>query len=321
MKTVRKTLEERKREYRTIYELLEDKPRINVKNIASVLESDRHSASKRLKEAFAFGYVEKPQIRKRSYQNMKEYMYFVRLDNPLEAFEIYGSNGKVVYQAVMGGYANFWIIAKEELAVDGHVVVKGLRSDYYVAYAPDVTWDTAFTRIYAKIDDFDPAAYTPRGVITNHWHEPAAWDEEDEKLCSAFQYDLRKKLAPVMKENLVSGEKLYKWFDHLNQTCTVFTRFFPERIAAYDPYLFMIDTPYDDFVIDLFSQFPTSTMFFKVGSNLFCYCNVKKTYVKQVAPPVTDIKDLKILFMLKMLSKKRFISDWWHASIEYYGYR
>lgn len=301
--------------------MLEGKPRINVKDIAPILESDRNSTSKRLGEAFTFGYVEKPQIRKRSYQNLKEYMYFMRLENPLDAFEIYSTNGTVTYQAVMGGSVNFWMITDEKADPPGDVVAEGPRSDYYVAFAPDVTWETAFTRIYEKINDFDPASYTPQGIIENHWNESTVWDREDEMLYISFQFDLRKKLTPVMKENLISGEKLYKWFDQLDQNCTVFTRFFPEKITAYDPYLFMIETAYDDFIIDLFSQFPTSTMFFRVGDSLFCYCYVKRAYIKRVVSPVTTIKDLRMLFMLKMLSKKGYISDWQHSSIEYCWYR
>lgn len=318
---VRKTLEDRKKEYRIIFELLGGKPRINVKEVASILDSDRHSASNRLKEAFTLGYVLRPQVRKRSYQNMEEYMYFMQCDNPLDTFEKYGNDESVMYRAVMGGPVNFWMITTEERNIDDDVVVKGLRSDYYVAVAPEITWDDSITRIHAKINEFDPETYSPQKKIQTHWNEFIEWDEEDEKIFDAFQYDLRRKLTPIMKENLISGEKIYKWLDRLNETCTMYTQFFPEGISNYDPYVLMVDTPYEDFIIDLFSQFPTSTMFFRVHNHLFCYISVRKTCVKKVTGPLRSIEDLEVPYILRVLEQKRYIENWWYSSVEYYCHK
>lgn len=316
MRAVRKTLEDRKKEYRIIYELLEDKPRINVKNIASILDSDRHSASNRLKELFTHGYASKPQIRKRSYQNMKEYMYFVHDETPHDIFEKYCNHEKVVYLAVMGGIPNFWMITHERIDINAEI--KGPRSDYRVSFAPDTPWHDAMERIHTRIKEFDPQSYEPQNTIQTHWNETIRWDEEDEKLYNAFQYDLRRKLTPVMKGNLISGEKIYKWFNRLHETCTVYTQFYPEGIDQYDPYLLMVDTDYEDFIIDLFSQFPTSSIFFTVEKKLFCFCNVKSTYLKRVTRPVNGIEDLEIPLIFKILKQKEYIRNWGYSSIEYY---
>jgi hypothetical protein len=144
------------------------------------------------------------------------------------------------------------------------------------------------------------------------------WDEEDEKLYNAFQYDLRRKLTPVMKENLISGEKIYKWFSRLHETCTIYTQFYPDGIDQYDPYLLTIDTEYEDFVIDLFSQFPTSSTFFTVEEKLFCFCNAKSTYLRRVTRPVNGIEDLEIPLIFKILKQKKYINTWGYSSIEYY---
>lgn len=317
MRGVRKSLEDRKREYRIIYELLEDQPRINIKTIASILDSDRHSASNRLKEIFSYGYALKPQIRKRSYQNMKEYMYFLQHQNPQDAFEKYSNREEVVYLAVLGGSPNFWMITRKPLDVRASVV-EGPRSDYVVPTAPEATWDDAFRRIHTKIEEFDPVSYQPHNMIQNHWDECIEWNDEDEKLYNAFQYDLRKKLSPVMKENLISGEKIYKWFDRLEETCTVFTHFFPDGIDAYDPYLLTVDTDYEDFILDLFSQFPTTCTFFKIGERLFCSCYVKRTYLKRVTGPVNGIEDLEIPLIFKILKNRGYVTNWASLSIDYY---
>jgi hypothetical protein len=36
--------------------------------------------------------------------------------------------------------------------------------------------------------------------------------------------------------------------------------------------MFMFETDYEDFIVDLFSELPTSTFFFKVANKLFVRC-------------------------------------------------
>lgn len=315
---MRKTLETRKKEYRTIYELLRGKPRTSTKNVASFLESDRRSASNRLKEAFSLGYVLKPRVEKRSYQNLKEHVYFLQHRNPLEAFEAYKDLEGVRFCAVLGGPATFWMITTEDLEAQ-NTMVKGLRSDYHVAFAPEIGWDDALRVIHKKIEAFKPEYYLPRRMIQTHWNKLTEWDEEDEKLFCAFQHDLTKKLNPIMKENLISGQKIYEWFKRLNETCTVYTQFFPEGISAYEPYVFAMETDYEDFVIDVFSQFPTSPLFFRTGQTLFCSSHVKSGYMKKTAGPMERVEELGIPFILKTLQKKGYISRWWYSSVEFWS--
>lgn len=68
-------LEERKKQFRTIYEELDKVHRIKRVNLSKILKTNRLTISRRLNEAFKECYVSLPQIRKRSYANMKEYMY------------------------------------------------------------------------------------------------------------------------------------------------------------------------------------------------------------------------------------------------------
>lgn len=72
-------LEERKKQYRIIFEVLwSGNPRIYAKDVASILHVDPRAASRRMTEAYDLGYVSKLQVRMRSYENTKEYVYFVK---------------------------------------------------------------------------------------------------------------------------------------------------------------------------------------------------------------------------------------------------
>jgi len=74
-------LEYLKKQYRIIYESLDEDPRIQMKDLSTILGVNRNSASKLVEKAFEQEYVMIPQIRKRSYANLKEYVYLANYEN------------------------------------------------------------------------------------------------------------------------------------------------------------------------------------------------------------------------------------------------
>ena len=279
MKNVR---EDWKKEYRRIYELLTDNPRISVKDITAILGGIK-TARKRMEEAFEEQFIIGPQIRKRSYENMGEYMYFLNCEKPEIAYMKYRKDPRVIYHAKIIGFSNLWLICKEKIDLkdlEGEIVVEGYRSDYHVSFAPDHTWEKSLQIMKERVENFDPEKYSAKGTIKPHFAERIEWDEKDKILSAYFKYDLRKPLSPVMEEYKISGGKIYKFLDNLSETCTVFTDYYPETLPAYEPYIFMIETDYEDFLIDLFSELPSTTSFFKVSNKLFVHTHVSKPYMR-----------------------------------------
>lgn len=279
---MRTTLEQRKRQFRLIYEVLYEDPRIFPAHLSSLLRVNRHVITNRMQEAFNSGYILVPQIRKRSYANLKEYMCFVNCKNPMQTYVQYVEDTNVIYHAKLLGCFNLWITSKEKVAIEGETVVEGFRSDYYVAYAPNHSWETAIERMHQRVDGFDPDAYRPRGCIQTHWGETADWDPEYEMLYREFKYNLRKKETPIRKKYLISAGKMQKWYKRYPAYCTVVTRYFPDGFSAYDPHIFVFETDYEDFVIDLFSELPSSSIFFKVSNKLFLYADVPRHFMRSV---------------------------------------
>lgn len=314
---MRTTLEDRKKQYRIIYELLYKMARIKVKEISSALRINRNAASRRLREAFELYYVLTPQIRKHSYANLKEYMYFINCKYPFDLYEQYRKDPDVIYHAVMGGFANLWVISKKKIDIKGDILFEGYRSDYYIAYAPHQSWRKAVQIMRKKVEQFNPDEYTPKNTIKTHWDESILWSTEDEILYREFKYNMRKNLSPVMKKHLISGQKIYEFLDKTAECCTIFTRYFPETISAYDPYLFIFETDYKDFIIDLFSELPTASFFFKVSDHLFVYTDVDRQLLRNVGLN-TEISRLHIPLLVRDLFKKDIITNEAHAIIEYH---
>lgn len=313
------TLESRKSQYRAIYELLwSGNPRIFIKDIAAILHIDSRTASKRIQEAFDLGYIVGPHVRKRSYAAMKEYIYFLDCKTPFETYLQYSKDATTIYHARMVGFANTWIVSGKELDIEGDVKVEGLRSDYFNTFAPNHSWEKSIQIMQKMVEHFTPNNYEPKGIIKTHWDETIDWDSECENLYREFKYDLRKPLTPIMKKHLISGQKIYEFLKKLNEYCTISINYFPESVFTYDPYLFMFETEYEDFIIDLFSQLPTSSFFFKVSDRLFMRTYGEKQFLRHGNLPIAQVAQLRIPLLMRDLLRKGIIQSEDHAIIEYY---
>ncbi len=80
------TKEEKKRQYYTIFRLLNENPRILPSAISKVIGTEPKTAGNRTNEAFKEGYIVGPHIRKRSFKNFIEYVYFVNCKDALEQY-------------------------------------------------------------------------------------------------------------------------------------------------------------------------------------------------------------------------------------------
>jgi DNA-binding Lrp family transcriptional regulator len=302
---------ERIHSYRKIYELLWENPRIYSKSIATALHLDPRTASSRLREAFEQGYISTPQIRKRSYSNINEYLYFLNCTNPLEAYIRFSEDRTIPFHAAMCGFSNMWVTSKKKLNIDEEIVLSGYQSDYHVAFASLYTWERAIHEMMKKVAQFNPDLYEPLECIKTRKSQKIEWDSEDEVLYRYFKYNLRNPFSPVMKKHLISTTKIYEFLKRLPETCTIMTRWLPESIYQYDPYLFMFHTDYEDFLIDVFSQLPTSPVFLKADDTLLIYVHVKRT-------DMADIDKLYIPILIKELFNKHIIHYVSYAIVEYY---
>ena len=268
------TLDQKKKQYRSIYELLSTTPRITQKDMAVMMDLDSRTIANRMKEALKFEYIIGPQARKKSYQNLKEYMYFVKCENPELIYLKYYEDQNIVYHVKTIGISNLWIIAKEKIDIDGDILVEGYRSDFYVSRPPDHTWETAIGIMRKKAEIFKSQYVTPQNYIQTHFNKTIKWTPEDELLYQYFKYNLRKPFTPPIKDHRIWERNIYNFLERLPETCTVFTDYYPDSLSAYDPYLFMFETDYEDFIIELFSELPTTSSFFKVSDKLFAHIHV-----------------------------------------------
>ena len=219
----------------------------------------------------------------------------------------------------MDGFANFYVISKEKIDIEGDILISGPRSDYHVSFAPNHSWKTAIKIMEEKKEKFDPDKYEPRGTIQTHWDVTIEWDKKDEILFRYFKYDLRKPMERIRKKHRISGRMGMNWLKKLPEYCTIITRFYPEKRSSYDPYFFIFETDYEDFIIELFSELPTSTLFFKVSDKLIVHAYIERKSVRDDdIQPVSDVSALHIPLLIRSLLKKGIIKSRAHAIVNYH---
>lgn len=303
-----------------IYEFVREKPRLRPHHVSKDLGLRSSSVGNLMKETFDRGYIVGPHLRKKSYRNFLEYMYFIKAPEPVDLYQALRKDKRVVYHARMVGFSDLWVTAKESLdiGIDHEIIVEGYRSDYLLSRALNCPWEDSFHTMHNMIDNFTPSTYNSKNYIQTHWDETVNWSETDEILFREFKYNLRKAMEPVMKEYKIPLSRIIKWLKKLPECCTIATSFFPKTISAYDPYIFMFETEYEDFIVDLFSQLPVSTFFFKVSGKLFLDIHVKKELLRNTGGHAVEFDKLQIPLLIEKLHNKGIITSDSYGIVEYF---
>ena len=311
-------LEKWQKQHRKIYELLLKNPRIDTVALSKEIGLTRQTVSSRLKHAFDKGFITTPQIRKKSFKNFKEYVYLINCQDPLEQFLQYIKNKDILCHAGMEGIPNFWVISKEKIDIEGDILVGGPRSDYHMTNPPEISCMTSVGNMNKRAEKFDPKDYQQKGTLETHWDETIEWSKEDEELFRELKYNLRRPLTPIIGKHRIYTEKAWAWLERLPECCSIITKYYPESRSAYDPYLYIFETDYEDFLIDLFSELPTSCLFFKVSGKLILYAHLCKELLGKGDLPISSIKELYIPLLIKELGKRGIVQSETHAIIKYY---
>jgi len=315
---MRVTEKERRKQYRIIFTVLNEYHRIPPVDISKKTGIDRRITGLRLEEAYEKGHIVGPHLRKKSYKNFIEYVYLVNCKDALDLYLRYSKDQRISYNTVMDGFANLWVVSKEKIIIEGDVLVAGPRSDYHMSFPPDHSWDTAVQIMRKEVENFNQKKYEPQGIIKNHWDKTVEWSKEDELLFGELKYDLRKPLTPIIKKYGINTEKIEEWLKRLPETCNILTQYFPETISAYDPYIFSFKTDYEDFIIDLFSELPTSCLFFKVSDRLVLRAYMRRNLLRSVDQKPSNINRLQVPLLIRSLVKKGIVQKKDHAIVNYY---
>ena len=304
---MRKTFEEKRKKYRAIFDLFEQTPRVSIPDITSAIGGNKNKTEKRIEEAISQLYVSFPQIRARSYREIKEYITLVHYPIPYHAFGELIKDLRVSYHAKITGFWNMWLISEKKIDVNGNIMFEGYRSDYHISHPPNHSWDVAIKRMENKISNFKEEDSTSE-ILKFRLDQSIKWNPQFEALYRYFKYNLRKPQTPIMRDQKIPSDVINDFLSNIDRYFTVFAMYYPETITAYEPYLHMIETDHEDFIINLFSELPTTSWFFKVKDKLFMLLYPKRELVRMVNHH-SKMEDLHIPMMLADLMDQGIIKE------------
>jgi hypothetical protein len=245
--------------------------RIPFAEIARRMGKDKRTISSWWKIAVENRIIIPPVLRKKSFSNFREYVYFLKVRDPSKLFDQLKDNREITYYMVQTGFSNFGITSSRPIDPPGNVILWGEKSDYYISTPPDHSFRKAINIIEKKLGSIENATSSPL-IYHNCPYEP--WDKKDEILYQEFCNDFRKPLTPVMRKHQIYSDKIMKWIRSSHEFGQIITYYFPNGEAVYLPSIFMLKTDHDSLIIDIFSQLPLTSTYYRLGTHLIMTIHV-----------------------------------------------
>ncbi len=288
---------EKKERYYDIFSNIYDKPRTQIYEISKALGIYRKSVSRAIQEMMEQQILIGPQLRLKPMQRKPKIYYALDFDDPFRAFERLKQDERITYMALIFG--DFPLIVSGEPGVNfdnypgfKRILFSGERGEIFTPKASPLGWEECADRILQEIkksDSWEKSTWNSEPV-------DIPWDHQEWEFFREFGGDIRRKVAPLVREQDVSFRKFYEWLDTLDQCTTTHTWFYPEGYASYTSYLFIFNTRYEHVLMDLFSLFPTTPMFFKVGKYLLTWIWIRTDpLIISLSTAIYTLKELSIL--------------------------
>ncbi|MGC1121361.1 MAG: hypothetical protein WBA22_09725 [Candidatus Methanofastidiosia archaeon] len=299
---------EKKKRFYQIFCQIYDNPRTQIYEISKALGIYRKSVSKALQEMLDQQIMVGPGLRLKPLQKNPRIYYVLDFDDPFKAFERLRQDRRLSYSAVVFG--DFPIIAAGDPGITfdeypgfKRIIISGERGEFFTPKATSLEWEECADRILEEIEKSD--SWKKSTWISNPVDIP--WDHQEWEFFLGFGGDIRRKIAPLVREQDVSFRKFYEWLDTVDQYATTHTWFYPEGYANYTTYVFLFKTDYEKALIELFSLLPTTPMFFKVGSYLVTWVYIR-----------TDPLIISLSKAIYALKERSILSDFYKGIVVMY---
>lgn len=292
-----------------IFSALLENPRIPKTQIAQRFKVNPKTAESWYDTAIRQKIIILPVFRRKSYKNFREYFYFVKTKDPHSLYEKFQDSKDIMYLSVHTGFSDFQIIARKPLPLDYDVAFSGIRSDYYVSTPKNHTFRDAIQRIQQKLLNLNKIREFLSPLIIRE-EDFKEWDDLDEAIYNSLTNNIRKPWVRVLEESGAYKDKIQKWFRRRHEFGGTHVMYFPQGENSYQLSLYMVETEYDWLLIDIFSELPTSSVFYRLNSKLmiciylpFLHSQGGRFIVRKA---------------LSVLQKKELVTDCTNSIVEYY---
>jgi DNA-binding Lrp family transcriptional regulator len=298
--------ENREQYYFKIYEQLHENPTMSTTTLSRRIGISKKTVCKSLKEMYAQEILRGPYIDMKPAQNYREYVYFMKFENPQHAFNELKGFPHVVYHAMLSGDWDTMVITDRLLdfsSMEGFESMgfQGAKRHCTTPRVEEVVWEEGFRKIEEEL-----AAVT---AVLEHDGRTApflTWHKDEWRLFGMFGNNIRKEITPVVKKTEISYETCRRWKENIKDHCTIHTGFYPKGYRRYGRFCFLFSSQYTESLRKIFSFLPTTTVFMDVGDRVLSlfstssFCITRKLlctfYTMEVQGIVTGFSHAMMLF-------------------------
>jgi hypothetical protein len=229
------------------------------------------------------------------HENYSQYVYVMNFSDPEAVFEGLKSFPHVNYHAHTFGEWNTIVITERLLDLS---MLKGFQSAIVrrkkgYTYTPPVTyttweesWKTVKEKLqYMKLKERETDETLPR----------LFWRKEDWKLFDAFKNNVRQRAAPILQELKIRYEYYIRWKKDLVNHCGIHAEFYPQPVQKYTNHCLLLRSRYVHNVEELFSLFPTTTVFVEMVDCVLVYVKMTSDDTENLIEMMYDMRDVGVI--------------------------
>jgi hypothetical protein len=221
-----------------------------------------------------------PGIRLKMFRDLREYVYFLRVEKPMRVSRELENHPNVIYHCVASGAFNLVVLADCPLDFESHpsfreCILGGPRGDYHLAHVSRATYEETFKEMKRRLEGKGlepscmPSEFQPREIM---------WTDLEWRLFHDLKYNMRRTFTEIVKKHKISKWLFYRAYENIKRNCIIVVPFFPRKRPSYSDFYIVLKTDYERFLSDLFLQIPCTGMTFKVEDHLVAWVNIVRSF-------------------------------------------
>ena len=215
------------------------------------------------------GVLYPPQMRIKNSEQIKEYIYLLKVNNPHSFIPFIEKEEWIFYYCILIGHFNLIFMSYRPIDLshlEGYekTVVSSIRSDYFVPEISEKTYETAFQNIAHTCErKIDPS------LLDVGLHD-VKWTEELWKLFLDLKYNLRVDFTLLMKKHEFKYTTFYERVKQLLRNTCMYVPLYPLKESKYSLFYFLFKTKYQKLIVESFGELPVFSTHLRIKDFLLC---------------------------------------------------
>jgi hypothetical protein len=273
-----------------IYEQVYQDPLIPVYEIARNTDLSRNTVSKYLHEMVNRTSLLGPYLRMKPTPTYREYVYLANFSDPKRKFTAMSCFPSVLDVVHTFGDWTTLLIANQPLDITKiygfqDLILSGYKYSTITPKTEFISWNAAFAKASKILEDPGPPSRLKREVAP-----PLDWGEDQWKIYSILNQNMRKTVTTSLQKVLVRFETYVKWREDLDTHCTMHTGFYPRSYNQYTGHWFLFSSSYESLVVKVFSCLPVTPCIVETEHHLLVFVNtISSSTLKRLTDLVVDM--------------------------------